>query len=389
MPDATPPGVVQEPVWGVREPLASGAEPPVRAEVVVVGGGITGVSVLRGLRERGVDCVLLEAEHIAHGASGRNAGFLLAGVSENYARAVHDHGRDVARAVWAFTSRNHELVAAQAVMFDSGYRQVGSLVVALDAEEAASLEEAATLLAEDGFPGRLCVAGPVPDAVRTLHNPEDGEVDPVRLVRGLVAPCGGAVFEGCRVTALEDSESGVTVHHERGAVLAETVVLATNAWTGELAPSVPIRPVRAQMLATEPCSPAIERPVYAEWGHRYWRQRADGRVLVGGFRHRALAEEVGFDTRPTSAVQRHLDTQLVELGVTARVSHRWAGTMGFSSDGLPLAGLVPGTKRTHVCAGYTGHGMGFAVHAADVLCRHLLDGVPLPVWLSAGRDAAS
>jgi gamma-glutamylputrescine oxidase len=356
--------------------------------VVIVGGGITGIALLVCFRDRGVEAIVLERDHLAAGASGRNAGFLLAGVTENYARAVGRYGRDVARDVWEFTLRNHALVAAAAAHFDCGYQRGGSLTVAVGADEAASLEEAATLLAEDGLPGAISREAEPPGAVGTLLNPIDGEIDPVRLVRGMAGAHGASVFEGRSVLAVEDGQNSASVHLDGGVIDAPAVVLATNAWTAQLLPSVPIRPVRAQMLATAPAPLAIARPVYADWGHRYWRQRRDGVVLVGGFRHRALDDEVGYDANPTDAIQRHLDAQLGQLGVLTPVTHRWAGTMGFSDDGLPLVGLAPGARRIHVCAGYTGHGMGFAVNAAASLSRRMLDAQGLPPWLDVARITA-
>ena len=94
---------------------------------------------------------------------------------------------------------------------------------------------------------------------------------------------------------------------------------------------------------------------------------------------------MGFDVTPTQAVQAHLDEQLAVLAGDARVTHRWAGTMGFSPDGLALVGLVDGARHVHVCAGYTGHGMGFAVNAASALVRRMLDSEPPPAWLDAQR----
>lgn len=376
------------PAWGIPAPLPAPTELPRRAEVVIVGAGITGVALLDHLRRRGVDAIVLERDHVAAGASGRNAGFLLAGVAENYARAVARYSRDVAAAVWAFTIDNHAAVAAIAAKCDAGHRVRGSLTVALDADEAASLEEAAALLAADGLPGTIGAAPGTPGAVCALHNPADGEIDPVRLVAGLASAHAGRIFEGRRVVAVEDGSNTVAVHLDGASIEADSVALATNAWTTELMPSVSIRPVKAQMLATGPAPATLGCPVYAEWGHRYWRQREDGAVLVGGFRHRAVDDEVGYDVSPSAVVQGHLDGQLRDLGVDAEVTHRWAGTMAFSEDGLALVGLAPGSRRVHVCAGYTGHGMGFAVNAAAALTGHLLDSVPVPPWLDASRFAA-
>lgn len=377
-----------DPVWGAATPLGPQRPLPARAEIVIVGGGITGVSLLAAMRARNVDAILIERDAVAAGASGRNAGFLLAGVSENYAHAVRTLGRDVARQVWAFTLRNHELVVEQAGP-DTEYRRLGSMTVAVARDEADSLEEAATLLAEDGLPGALTTDRPFAGALAVLRNPVDAEIDPLRLVRAIAAPSAERVVEGHRVVAVEDGQNSATVHLPSASVEAGTVVLATNAWTAQLAPAVQVRPVRAQMLATAATAVRIPCPVYAEWGHRYWRRRADGRLLVGGFRNRAADEEVGYDLEPTPTIQEHLERQLTELGVVAPVTHRWAGTMGFSPDGLPLVGRVPGARHVAVCAGFTGHGMGFAVHSATVLCAHLLESAPIPGWLDVGRLAAA
>jgi gamma-glutamylputrescine oxidase len=377
---------VTGPIWGMREALPPPAPLPDRAEVVIVGGGITGVALLRSLCDRGIDAIVLERDHLAAGASGRNAGFLLAGVAENYARAVARYGRGVAAEVWRFTLENHQQVAAAAEPFDAGHQVRGSLTVALDTAEAASLEESATLLAEDGLPGAITAGDQPRGALCTLLNPADGEIDPVRLVRGLAQAHADRVHEGRNVVSVEDGDNVAIVRLGDGALQASAVVLATNAWTAELLPAVQIAPVRAQMLATAPAARCISRPVYAEWGHRYWRQRDDGSILVGGFRHRALLEEVGYDLTPTATLQAHLDGQLSELATGARVMHRWAGIMGFSADGLPLVGTAPGSRRVHVCAGYTGHGMGFALNATAALARHMLDSEPLPAWLDAARS---
>ncbi len=377
------------PVWGVPPAVMTSATPPARAEVVIVGGGITGVALLDELRRRDIDAVLLERDHLAAGASGRNAGFLLAGVSENYARAVERYGRSTAAEVWAFTIDNHALVADLAAGIDARHHVRGSVIAALDAEEADSLDKAAALLAEDRLPGAIGPAADVPGIIRGLVNPGDGEIDPVRLVRGIARESASRAFERCAVVAVDDGSNMAVVRLGTSSIEADQVVLATNAWTTQLLPSVRIAPVRAQMLASAAAPAVSPRPVYAEWGHRYWRQRDDGTVLVGGFRHRALDEEVGYDLATTQVLQDHLEAQLRALRVTAGVTHRWAGIMGFSEDGLPLVGLAPGCRRIHVCAGYTGHGMGFAVNAARVLTRSLIDHEVIPPWLDVARGASA
>ena len=374
------------PSWGAPVPLPVAPPLPPEVDVLVVGGGIAGLSLLRELRGRGVDAHLVERGIHGCGASGRNAGFLLAGVSDSYAAAVTAHGREVAREVWEFTAENHARLRALDGIAGAGYRRQGSWTVAVDDAEAAELRQAHELMREDGIAATLL--DPPPHwATAVLVNDADGEVHPRLLLDLVAAPLASRIHESTDVVGLDDAAGGVTVHLAGGTMRAGAVVVATNAWLPQLVPAAPVRPVRAQMLAA--AGPAWQDgssvPVYAERGHVYWRQLADGTVLAGGFRHRAVDDEVGYDVTPTDAVQRHLDGLLADIQPRGTVTHRWAGTMGFSADGLPLVGRLPGAENVHVCGGFTGHGMGFAVQAAHVLVAHLLDGAALPGWLAASR----
>src|SRR6266853_1540957 len=138
------------PFWQ-RPPECYGGGLPARTDVLVIGGGITGMSLMHHLHARGTQSALVERAHIAAGASGRNAGFLLAGVADSYAEAVLSYGRSRAREIWGMTVVNHatmiEAVAGQPV----GHRRLGSAILASGEEEAASLAESAQLLNEDGF----------------------------------------------------------------------------------------------------------------------------------------------------------------------------------------------------------------------------------------------
>lgn len=357
-----------EPVWGAPPREYAGAL-PARADVLVIGGGITGVGLLWWLRGQ-ADVVLVERDHLAAGASGRNAGFLLEGVAACHAVAARRYGRERAAALRAFTAATHDLLAEALAGRAAGYRRLGSFVEAGAPDEARDLEESAALLREDGFDVRW-------DGSR-LDNPRDGELDPVEAVRVLAADApGGAIREGVAVDALEPSAAGVRVHAGGAECDAGAVVLATNAYTALLVPEVPISPVRAQMAATGPdARRLVERPTYADRGYQYWRQRSDGRVLIGGYRDRALEEEVGYDAVTTPTLQAYLDRHLHRLGAAAPVTHRWAGIMGFTADELPIVGPLPGVPNVWASAGYNGHGLAFAFHCARRLAGALTGSRP-------------
>ena len=353
------------PVWEPPATVGSGTLPD-RVGILIIGGGITGVSLLRELP----DAWLVEAEHLAFGATGRNAGFLLAGVASNYADAVAQYGRSLAGEIWAFTTRNRERVL-ETLHGRAEARRRGSWTVAASAGESDSLREAVQLMDEDGF--RSEWHGD--DAFGRLLNPDDAELHPARAVGELAAGLEDRIVEGYQVEDLGDA-----------AGRADVVILAVNGYARRLAPELPIEPVRGQMLATAPSDqPRVDRPAYADRGYQYWRQRADGRVLVGGYRNTAPQDELGFGSTPTEPIQRHLDMHLRSIDPDLEVTHRWAGTMGFTPDGLPLVGEVPGRPGVYVCGGYTGHGMGFAFNCAQLLAQHLQGGPRPPAWLDPGR----
>jgi glycine/D-amino acid oxidase-like deaminating enzyme len=309
--------------------------------------------------------VLVERHHIAAGASGRNAGFLLAGVAESYADAVRIYGRERARDTWQMTIENHTAEIEAIRGQDVGHRRQGSQILASGEDEAALLAESAQLLNEDGFEASW-------DG-RALINPRDGEVTPSLLVGafGRLAP-EGAIREGVDITGLHSGNGEVLVEAHGAECRAGCVILATNAYTSQLLPQIPIQPTRAQMLASAPVASRVcDLPTYSHHGYRYWRQLASGEILIGGWRDTSMATEIGFEAEPTAGIQAHLEAQLKRLSPSASVSHQWAGIMGFTQSGLPLVGPVDGMKNVYVCAGYNGHGMGFAFMSAKQLVATL------------------
>jgi glycine/D-amino acid oxidase-like deaminating enzyme len=331
---------------------------PDKADVLVIGGGIAGVSLLFHLTRRRIDAVLVERSHLAAGASGRNAGFLLAGVASSYAEAVRLYGRDKARAVWELTNENHDRMIEAVKGQDVGYRRLGSNILPSDEDERNLLIESSELLQQDGFQARW-------DGAR-LINPRDGEVDPTAVVGAVARQMEpGSIREGVDIVGLEPRRDSVMVTTTEDSCEAGIVILATNAYAPQLVPSVKIQATRAQMLASAPESRTIvDRPTYSHFGYRYWRQLSSGEVLVGGWRDKWKDIEVTDVAEPTPEIQGQLDAGLVALGVTREVTHRWAGIMGFTESGLPFTGPVDGMRNTFICAGFTGHGMGFAFMSA-------------------------
>ena len=331
----------------------------VTADVAIVGAGIAGIATGYFLASSGAKVVVLDARGVAEAASGRNAGFLLAGVAENFVAASRRYGERSALRIWRFTERTQvlvrSLVAEHAI--DCALRWNGSDQIAGDDGEWREIEESARRLSSEG------VAVSVDPASRSATYADDGELHPVRWVRGLATAAankGAEIHESTRVDAITPGEARTAA----GVVRAGAIVLCVNAYTAHLT-TTRVRAVRGQMLATAPAPPVFARPAYAHRGYRYWRQTIDGRVLVGGWRDTAADVEVGEDERTTDAIQGQLEEFLRAQRVAAPVTHRWAGTMGFSHDALPYVGRIgPGA---FVCGGFTGHGMAFGPASAELV----------------------
>lgn len=368
------------------------------ADVVIIGAGITGCSAALWLARAGARVVVLEGREVAAAASGRNGGFLLGGTAETYATSIVHYGRERARRSWVFSLENHNLAAqlAEEMTFrgwEVGYHRSGSMRIASTDVELENVWESVRLLLEDGWEATQLDVNELPERIRGSYlggsfHPMDGEVQPVAFVRGLArlaAAAGAEFYTHSPVIALAEHDNHVRAATAEGAVEAEMALLATNAHLPGLLSQIgaewlgaAIQPIRGQVLATTPLDEELfVWPCYADEGYQYWRQLADGRLVIGGWRNRSFETEYTDDETPGEPVQRHLDAFLREqLRVSEReaaVEHRWAGIMAFSRDGQPLVGKVPASSRCYVAGAYTGHGNAYAIASAQVvseLIRH-------------------
>jgi gamma-glutamylputrescine oxidase len=341
-------------------------------------------------------CVL-EARHVAAGASGRNAGMVLTGTAYYYHDALRVYGRDLAHLIWEFTRHNRDIVRGLSEEFGTPWYQTGSLLLALDDTEAEDLERAAQAMREDGIPCQYTHKDPTKRGfVAAVVQPEDAGIQPVTFAQALAASSGAQVVEQCEVFDIAELPGGgVELKSRMATVRCGQLALCTNAYSPLLHPyfAGKVLPTRGQILCTEPLGvQLLNHLCYADYGYEYFRQLPDGRLVVGGWRHHFKEMEVGYEDRTTPEVQGGLEGFLARYfpeAASARITHRWSGTMGFSLDGLPLVGTVPDMPSVYFAVGFTGHGLGFGLATAEKLGAHMLFGQELD-WLDARRlDSAS
>jgi uncharacterized NAD(P)/FAD-binding protein YdhS len=351
--------------WAGFPPLTG----PRAADVAVVGAGVTGCACALRLAAGGADVVLLDGEAVAAGASGRNGGFASAGTGLGLGDAAAQIGLPAAlELVRATGAALDAMLALAAERGDPGaIERTGSLWIAAP-DEAGDLRTAVARLRAAGFD---CREAPelVPAPMRARYTaaavfPLDCRLEPARFVRalaGAAAAAGARVHERSPVEAIEPGPGGWRVRTAMGDVTARAVVVACDGRTPRIVPELEgiVYPVRGQMLATEPLSDTvIALPTHSDHGFVYARPTRDGRLAIGGCRSADLEAEYTVDQRPTAPVQAALERFMGErMGLAGvRVDHRWAGTMGFSADLLPVAGEVPGRPGLHVACGYSGVG---------------------------------
>ena len=381
----------------VRPPL----EGRVAADVAIIGGGFTGLwTAIRLLEaDAALRVVVLEAERVAEGASGRNGGFCAASLTHGLHNGLL-HFPDELERLEAEGVRNlRELVAfVRNDGIDAELEETGTFDVATEPWQVDGLREYVDLAAEHGieltFLDRDAIQAQVHSArfqAGVRGGPERCVmVNPAKLAWGLATAAerrGARIAEHARVRRLARRAGRVEVQVEGGGIVdTEHVVVGTSAysaWMRRLATT--FVPVYDYALMTEPLT-AAQRDAIG-WGGRqgmsdagsrfhYFRQSADHRILWGGYDaiyHPGNAVKPSHDQRP--ATFDVLARQFVETfpqldGI--RFTHRWGGAIDTSTRFSVTFGETLG-GRVHYALGYTGLGVGATRWAAGVLRDMVLD----------------
>lgn len=332
-----------------------GLDAPTSADVVVVGLGAAGLTAAALLAEAGVDVVGLDGGQPGTGASGRNGGFLLAGLAEPHHEVCARLGRERATTLYRLSA---DALAATAEAHTDTVRRVGSLRVSRSVQEDADVAAQLAAMRSDGLPVEP-YDGP---EGRGLLFPADAAFQPLDRARELAARALGAGARLSGDTCVSDvGGEGVTT--PAGRVTARRgVLVAVDGGLEHVLPSLTgrVRAARLQMVATAPTDDVVvRRPVYARFGLDYWQQLPDGRVALGGGRDVGGEAEWApgwpWDAPTSPAVQKHLDHLLrAEVGTSAPVEHRWTGVVGFTPDALPV--LAQPEPRLLAVGGYSGTG---------------------------------
>jgi glycine/D-amino acid oxidase-like deaminating enzyme len=326
-------------------------------DVAIIGGGYTGLWTAYHLQdaEPSLRIAILEAQEIGFGASGRNGGFAMTLLDMSLAHLRRNHGDEQARAAHLAVARSVGEIGATISRhrIECEWVHGGLLVVATNAPQLERVRadlEAAAALGLEGF--RELSAE---EAQAEVHSP---------TYRG------AAIHEGTPVTSFGEAGGRMRLATPGGEVLAEQVVLATNAWASRLPQfKAKVTPLYTYISLTEPLTDAQWDSV--GWQRRqgiedkrnyvhYYRRTDDGRILWGG------SDGVVYPgggigparDRSRSILRRQQQTFREAFPQLAgvRFTHHWGGPVGITGTFLPIFGTLPG-GRLHYGLAYNGHGV--------------------------------
>lgn len=353
---------------------------PARAAHVVVGSGGLGAAAAYFLAKAGQDVVLIEREHPAHGATGRNGGFIGVGPAEGYGGATARLGKQAAQHIMELTQQNG-LIARQIIReegIDCHFREPGTLNFSISPQDHQDATHAIARLKADGYAGELLDRAQVQAMVNTplgdeivgaMYIPGNALMHSARLVRGVVEAAirHGAKLSIATVTHIDQRDGERVVVTDHGEIRTQSVVLGLNAWSRQIAPAFNgiITPVRGQILNTAPIAPVFAHGMGTDITPtgEYWQQTLDGSIVLGGCRAVAANRDVDmYDIGITDDVQGALDQVLPRLfpklaGIS--ITRRWAGMMAFTPDYVPVCDAVPDMPGVWAAGGFCGSGMPF------------------------------
>lgn len=362
--------VDQRSFWQVTAPAMpdrGGGDLPDAVDVVVVGGGLTGLSAARRSAELGASVVLLEAERLGWGASTRNAGMCHPGYKHSVMELVAAHGEARGTALYRETIDAYEHVKALcASAIDADFVESGHLVLAATPRHAAGFGASAEALRSVDMPARVVARGDLRSEIGTdgyfggMAVERSAGLHPGKLVAGLARlaeEAGVSLHEETRALRTRPQADGrKVVETSRGAILARDVIVGTNGYTGSLTPSLRRRllSIGSFIIVTDPLPPDLA----AELSPRgrmffdtrnflhYWRLTPDNRMLFGG----RASMWPGSILHTAEILQRSMVDVHPQLAGT-RIAYAWGGRVAFTFDRMVHAGRADGASYAVGCCG--------------------------------------
>lgn len=341
-------------------------------DVCVVGGGFTGLSTAIHLARQGYKVILLEGSKVGWGASGRNGGQAIIGYNNGIGALEQRFGLEDTRKYLEFALEGCQIIREFVCEFDIDCDlKDGHAGLATSMRQLQAMEHEREVWARCGHDdirvdgGQTAVERMVGSDryLGTYYDPNGAHLHPLNLARGearALQSLGGQVFEHSRVVRI-DKTLTPTVYTEQGAVKARQVVLAGNAYLGNLIPEMDAKrvPVSSFIVTTEPLSETLATDVirrdygFCDWNYilDYYRLTADRRLLFGG--------ESYYGGREPRHVAERLRNNMLRVFPqlkNTRIDYSWGGNFAITYSRMPDVGRLK-NSNVFYAQGYSGSGV--------------------------------
>jgi gamma-glutamylputrescine oxidase len=379
--------------WETQSPLRG----MTTCELLVIGGGFTGLSAALAARERGLSVILLEAQNIGYGASGRNGGQLIPGLRWSMREIDAKFGRDRAKAIfdlaWGAGDRVASRIAKHAIACDL---KPGHLEAAYKPAHFDAMRRDADFLQQHfGWSSASAVLPMDMDQHIQgggyhggIYDVAGGHFHPLNYALGLAQAAreaGVHIYEHCRATKVikaqnfardpgrngwQMGERARVVTATGAEIMANKVILATDAWMGRLEPSLDAHTVAIMNynIATQvlpdadvllPSDAAIADSRFVL---NYFRLSADKRLIFGGGE-----KYVQRPPRDIAAFVRRYMAQVFPSLADTIIQYAWGGAVGVTMNRLPHIGRLGTTGDIYFAHGFSGHGALVSTLAGEVM----------------------
>ena len=372
--------------WQTGYPVLAGEH---RCDVAVVGAGFTGVSAALHLVERGYDVILLEANRVGWGASGRNGGQLIDGIVEVHKlrQIARQYGESAADMVRQIGIDSREVVLDRIDRYSINCDlKFGYVDLALNEADLDYFRTEIERKRAIGYPHRMDLLAR--QEMRTVVGSDryigglihrgNGHLHPLNLCLGEARAAeeqGARIFEQSHVTRIVHGDRP-RVLTEHGVVHAHKVVLAGNAYLGKVEPKLYGKaiPAGSYIIATEPLDPQLARELLPQdmaacdqkIGLDYFRLTPDKRLLFGGL--------CNYSARHPRSITGALRPKMIKVFPQLRdaaIDYEWGGYIAISIRRIPQFGRIEG--NTWYAQGYSGHGVA-PTHIAGRILAEAISG---------------
>lgn len=342
-------------------------------DVLIVGGGITGVTTALLLQKQGKKCVIAEAHNLCFGTTGGTTSHINTFFDTSYDIIQSDFGKEATQLIAKATNQSRDLFQqhVQEYQIDCGFEEKDGFVYAVNAEQAEQLDKIYDASKEAGVAIEYVQQIPVPiPFVKAVVYKRQAQVHPTRYVQALAKALenlGGTILENCHVESFEKQDDLLLVKTGTSMLKARNLVYATHIPPGINLLHFRNAPYRSYAIAVTLNNNAYPTGLAYDMFdpyHYYRTQNIDGSnyLIVGGEDHKTAHEE------NTEACFNDLIAHTRKHFDVKAVTHRWSSQYFEPSDGLAYIGHLPGNPdNVYVATGYGGNGITYSHIAAITL----------------------